>query len=147
MCYSVQKMKPNYNRATQYNLKYEEYLREYERRYPSYGSEKGFAHKTDCGELGGKGCMCWVCKSIEWGLHIVPETEEDSGSNFIFNSDGSIDVIKNHGENSVIKTVVIALFILWLLVKFNDGLNEEYYKNNEMYKLAEPSTEKHWLYK
>lgn len=121
-------MNKNYNRAERYDLKFEDYLREYDLRYPDGGPN----HSSDCGE-GSANCGCWVCRSIAWNLHKKPCTE-------------SCDV--NYEEGSIFRPVVKILLIVWVIVTINGYLNEEYHaKTGGMYRLENTSLEKHWLYK
>ena len=124
-------MKPDYNRAERYGLVYNEYLKEYNRRYPNGGP----SNSSDCGGVNGEGCGCWVCRSIAWGLDIT-STECDT------------HICACDQESSVISTVIKVLVIIGVLAFINGRINDEYHKSTGgMYRLPEPSTEKHWLYK
>lgn len=57
-------MKPNYKRLEQFGFTFEEYDKEYQRRYPDY---QGPSSSSDCGKENDRDtCGCWVCCFMKW---------------------------------------------------------------------------------
>ena len=70
-------MKHNYKRPEQFGFTFEDYDKEYQKRYPGY---HGPSSSSDCcGENNVKECGCWVCRYIIWC--------SESGKSFSSSSD------------------------------------------------------------